>query len=347
MNVSIVTVYNSTNCGSFLQAYGLKYVLEKNGCNVTFLKTGVKNNKKIFLKKALSNIKKRRFSKIGFDYKVYRNFESAIKRFSLLDFKPQMVSNQDLFVLGSDEIWNASRKVIKDSEVFFGKGLDGRIISFAPSVNVATVDDMLKIAAIKDYINKLDKISVRDSHSKEVIGKLTDKDIKIVCDPTFLLPMEEYDRLEGKRDIDNFIMVYSAGGRFDSERKKDIKDFAKACNKKLVAFPHKLDWCDYQFPADPFDAIAFFKKADFVITDTFHGAALSLIFNKNFVAIPQENRKVTELLEYFGLENLIVDETKGLCEFFSKEQYSKEKLNERIYAERKKAEDYLVSALNN
>ena len=47
MKACIVTVYNSTNCGSFLQAYSLKYALEKLGAEVTFLKTGVKKNRRM------------------------------------------------------------------------------------------------------------------------------------------------------------------------------------------------------------------------------------------------------------------------------------------------------------
>ena len=44
-NVTIVTVYNACNYGSFLQAMGLKMAIEKKGYNVNFLKMNVDTDK--------------------------------------------------------------------------------------------------------------------------------------------------------------------------------------------------------------------------------------------------------------------------------------------------------------
>ena len=79
MKLCIVTVYNSTNCGSYLQAYGLKYTLEKMGHEVSFLKTGVKKNRRTFLRKAFRSVKKGKFGQVSFERKKLANFERALK----------------------------------------------------------------------------------------------------------------------------------------------------------------------------------------------------------------------------------------------------------------------------
>ncbi len=345
MKACIVTVYNSTNCGSFLQAYSLKYTLEQLGAEVTFLKTGVKNNRNIMIDKSLRYLKMGKPRRIAPEYRKYRNFEDCLKRFRLCRMNEKELAAQDIFVLGSDEIWNVSREIIRKADIFWGCGLEGNIISYAPSVNTATEDDMAGAPYVELALQCMNRISVRDSYSKQLISKYTDKPVEILCDPTFLLPMEEYDAIEGSCPFEDFILVYSTAARFTDEDKKALKEFAKSRGKKLVAFPHDLKWCDAHGQVHPLDAIAYFKKADCVITDTFHGTALSLIFNKDFLALPRGNTKVSELLNFFELPQLMRDSAAGVDEYFRSTSYSREKLNERIAREREKAVNYLKEAM--
>lgn len=345
MKVCIVTVYNSTNCGSFLQAYALKRSFEKLGASVSFLDNKVKNNNKIFISKSLRNMKHGQLLNIGFDYKVLKNFNNALKMFELCTFDKEDIREQDLFVLGSDEIWNASREIMRNAKVFWGKGLKGRIVSYAPSVNTASVEDVEKIEHVRDMFHRMESITVRDEYSKKIISNFSDKTIQILCDPTFLLSRDEYDSIRGECPCEDFILIYSAGGRYSDKDIFNIRKFADKVHKKLISFPHRLKWCDAQYPADPMDAIAFFEKADYVITDTFHGTALSLIFNKKFVAIPKENTKVSELLRYYHLEDHIKEDTSHLYAYFSKSDYSQDALNSNIKNEREKAILFLQSLI--
>ena len=43
MNIGIITVYNSSNCGSYLQAFGMKTFLEHHGHHVSFVETRDEN----------------------------------------------------------------------------------------------------------------------------------------------------------------------------------------------------------------------------------------------------------------------------------------------------------------
>ncbi len=345
MKLCIVTVYNSTNCGSYLQAYGLKYTLEKLGHEVSFLKTGVKKNRRVFYRKAFRSLKKGKTAQIKFDYRKLRNFEKALSGFSVCPKTAAAMNKQDVFVLGSDEIWNISREDMRKAPVFWGSGLGGKIISYAPSVNVSTREDMEKAPFAAKALEKIYAVSVRDEYSEKLISQYTDKPVEVNCDPTFLLPMEEYERIKKECPYEDHILVYSAGSKFTDEDKKAIKEFAGKQNKKLVAFPHNLGWCDIQEPADPLAAIDYFIKASYVITDTFHGAALSLIFNKDFLALPRGNTKVTELLRFFEVPQLMAENAEGIDRYFAEVTYDKKALNERIMRERQKALAYLERAI--
>ena len=297
------------------------------------------------LDKSLRYLKMRKPGRIKPEYRKYKNFKDCLKSFRLCRMNKSELSQQDIFVLGSDEIWNVSREIIRKADIFWGCGLEGNIVSYAPSVNTATEDDMAQAPYAELALECMKSISVRDSYSKELISKYTDKHIEILCDPTFLLPMEEYDKLEGSCPFDDFILIYSTAAKFTDEDKKAIKEYAKRTGKKLVAFPHDLKWCDAHGIAHPLNAIAYFKKAHCVITDTFHGTALSLIFGKDFLALPRGNTKVRELLEYFELPQLMREDALDIGNYFSEVTYSREKLSERIMQEREKSMAYLKKAL--
>ena len=345
MKLCIVTVYNSTNCGSYLQAYGLKYTLEKMGHEVSFLKTGVKKNRRTFLRKAFRSVKKGKFGQVSFERKKLANFERALKAFPICPMNMSEMEKQSVFVLGSDEIWNVSREDMRKAPVFWGSGLPGRIISYAPSVNTSTNEDMEKTPFAKKALENMSAVSVRDEYSRRLISEYTDKLVTICCDPTFLIPMDEYKRIKKNCPYEDFILVYSAGSKFTEDDKKAIKTFAEAKGKKLIAFPHNLGWCDIQEPADPLKAIDYFMKASYVVTDTFHGAALSLIFNKEFLALPRGNTKVSELLRFFEVPQLMAEDAVNIGEYFSQTHYDKDALNKRITEEREKAKAYLAGAV--
>ena len=100
---------------------------------------------------------------------------------------------------------------------------------------------------------------------------------EILPDPTFLLDAGDYDAIEGKCPVSGFVLVYSAGKRFSEKDIANIKGFAESKGLNTVSFPHELKWCDLRFPADPFDAVAFFKKARALFRPSFRSAVNSRI----------------------------------------------------------------------
>ena len=114
MKIGIVTVEKSANVGSFLQAYALQKVLEAWGHEVYFVSAGQES---FFKREYCWFIPKRgnlkypvKFIKRNLDgLKKYKLFAQDHKKLKTWDKKEKL----DLFILGSDEIWNVQRKIFR------------------------------------------------------------------------------------------------------------------------------------------------------------------------------------------------------------------------------------------
>lgn len=108
MNVCIVTVYNSENCGSFWQAYALGKYIEMMGHNVTYLKRsciGTSHDIRKTIEFSVKAIVKGRIGRVKRYIRTYRSFEKAIQNFPV---REDIESDVDYVIYGSDTIWELS-----------------------------------------------------------------------------------------------------------------------------------------------------------------------------------------------------------------------------------------------
>ncbi|WP_308636706.1 polysaccharide pyruvyl transferase family protein [Paenibacillus silvisoli] len=305
MNICIVTVHNSLNYGSYFQAYALNKVISESGHSTCFLDTKARKPFKQTVFSVVKRLLKNKSSDAKFLITKYNHFRRAANAFQICNNDDISIKKQDVFVFGSDEIWNISRKEFEDFPIFFGIGMpkDSYLVSYAPSINTTTLDALKNKSHFVEAINRFNNISVRDRHSKNVLSKLTSKSINIVLDPTFLLEKSFYRTLEVDCNESKYILVYSYGHKMTQKRIEQIKNFAKLKNLKLISVGNILDWCDYSIPASPFEFLSYINKADFILTDTFHGTVFSIIYNKAFVSFCDDNTKISEVLSQFNLQS--------------------------------------------
>ena len=101
------------------------------------------------------------------------------------------------------------------------------------------------------------------------------------------------------------------------EHRKFAERLRKKTGYKIVSLNHADEYvkysdefCDYApFDIGPRDWISLIENAEYVCTDSFHGTAFSIIFNKPFIVIANKERglsRFTSLLKFFGLENRII-----------------------------------------
>lgn len=190
MKIGIVTPYDSANCGAYLQAYANKCLLEKNNHNVCFIRwRNEKQRKKEFFSKP-KTIKEliRCIQRYPFLCARYKRMTQALKEFDI----QKNTDDLDCIVVGSDEIWNIKVSQFQNP-IFYGGVEQKSCIAYAPSAGQAALKDYNDFPWVRECLEKMTYAGVRDENTRNIVGKLVAKQVEIVCDPTMLLPINEFD----------------------------------------------------------------------------------------------------------------------------------------------------------
>ena len=313
-NIGIVTLQDSPNCGARLQAFALAQVITDMGYSVFFLKSAARNIFKIKIKHIVKSVLKRNLSAVIFHFKQLFSYSFSNIKFHTKNFSE--FQEMKKIVLGSDEIWNISKKIISRYPFLWGKDLRPPKISYAPSINTSSLLDFEKSETLEDFKN-IEAISVRDNHSKEVLEKYTNRNVDVVCDPTMLLPIEEWQKKEKNcPETKDFILMYSYCNQLSANDIKKIKDFSEQTKLPIISALDYFPFAEQNIPLNPELFLGYVHKAKYVITSTFHGSCFSLIYKK-FACIAHKNQKITELLKNFKIEELNAVDSKSLCDVIS------------------------------
>lgn len=361
--VGIMSMQRIANYGSFLQAYGLKHMLEELDCEVQFVDyhpgetlipadggTGIKRN----IVKVLEVVKysvplkeKIRFIKYKKNYAA--NYYPYL---GINDKKMNYSPKLDLLVIGSDEVFNCvqNNTNVGFSPELFGEGNNAsRVITYAASFG-NTTEEKLNQYRVTDkvggWLKKLDAISVRDSNSGKIV-----KDIAGIEPEYHLDPVLAYEFIEKCKEIpesvpeDSYMILYGYSGRFSKAECKDIRVYAKEQGLKVFCIGGVQDICDKYIDCNPFQVIAYFQHAECVVTDTFHGTILSVITHRPFASVVRSTgygntEKMTDLLGRLGLSNRIIGSLKELAEMLNK-KIDYKIVDETIEIERRSSCSYL------
>ena len=345
MKIIIVTVYNSYNWGSYLQAYALSTVLKKYG-KVHFLKTGNRGIFLPFVKLSIMAIASFKIDRILFELKKYQIFRRNHKGLKIVKQVPN--NNIDvLMIFGSDEIWNISRKKFKNMPIFLGKGCENfNKISYSPSINNSTTDDFKSHPEILSLLSNFNTLSVRDNHSKNCLEKMLNRQITLTLDPTMLISKHDYFKNAETNNEKNYIALYLHERHISDKYVLNIQAIAKAFNKKLISLNMYIDWCDKNVASN--NVFEYYINADYVITTTLHGAAFAINFEKQFITLSSNNKKVTGLLEMFNLMDRNIpnggfEDMKALLQ----KAIDYEKVREILVTYRRDSMEYIKNAIQN
>lgn len=302
MNIGIITLYNSANCGSILQAYSLYSKVSELGHNPTMIKTGARSIARAQLRSIAGDILRCNLYKLRNDCLSYFEFTKFVRdSFSVRPFQ-ELSGSLDAYILGSDEIWNLSRTDMVRYPIFWGVGLNpDRTMSYAPSINTADSGDLLAIPSFTEMISSLREVSVRDFWSQHEIYRATGRCPEVVIDPTMMNP-ESYSWLKEPGSIVNgarYLLVYAYPGSLD-HFSEIISQYATKEALITVSLGWYHSWCDVNIPASLSKFVNAFYGATCIITNTFHGTAFAILSKRPFAVAAGANLKVRELLRQFG-----------------------------------------------
>lgn len=355
--IGIMSMQRVVNYGSFLQAYGLKKTVESLGdYTVEFVDynygdavcESVKG--KSLYRKALDNLNIIKFIN---KKKVEKKFFSDYSKYlELLGVTQQKNYNPDIdtLIIGSDEVFNCVQPYpVGFSKELFGEKYDNaNVISYAASFGYTT-EELLKKYNIYDEVkrmlnNNFSALSVRDENSYKICSKLVEKNVEMHLDPVLISDFS--DEITDNVTLKNYIVVYAYQGRLSRSEEKYIRKFAKKNNKKIVSLGFYQKIADYNLVVSPFEVLEYFQKADYIITDTFHGTIFSIISRNKFATVIRDSNrnKLSFLLKGLKLDSRMVDNITDIDVLY-KTPIDYIQTEDIIIEQRELAEEYLQKNL--
>ena len=334
IKAGILSMQRIFNYGSFLQAYGLKSILEELGCEVQFVDyhagdcliaseggTGVSRKiakvLEVFQYKAPL---KEKFRFISYKKNYAKNYFPYLGIDESVNYTPEV----DLLVIGSDEVFNCvqSNSNVGFSPELFGQGQHAkRLISYAASFGNTTLKKLEKYQVdqkVGEWLAQFDAVSVRDANSGSIVKHLTGAEPVYHLDPVLMYDyVGKCTQIPQSVPEKDYIIVYGYSGRLTDAECKQIRQYADAKKMKVLCIGGVQNCCDAFIDCSPFEVIAYFQNAQAVVTDTFHGTILSIITHRRFASIVRSSgygnaEKLTDLLQRLRLTDRILPELSQL-----------------------------------
>ncbi|NLD93697.1 MAG: polysaccharide pyruvyl transferase family protein [Fibrobacter sp.] len=328
--VGLISYHFWYNYGTVLQSYALWKAISNLGYDSEYIdfkwhwnnqknqKRSLKLKFKRFLTDPFKHIQKRELQLLNlamneFDLFAKKYIPTSNNSFTandLINFPPEY----SRYIVGSDQTWNPLYLKEIDLSIFLLSFVkeNTKKFSYAPSIGTLQIDEST-MCVYKRELVKFNKISCREKDCCEFLSKNISKDVVHVLDPTFLLNEKQWEEIEVPFKMDGpYILCYILGS------KNCISDYAELLGKEkrlpvyyIATSRQYLKKKNKLIGVGPSHFVNLIKNAEFVVTDSFHGTALSINFKKKFYSFSKregnihssDNRRIFGLLEEFSLEN--------------------------------------------
>ena len=331
MKIAIVTLPLHTNYGGLLQAYALKHCLEGMGHEATVLDRKVKMPlpaawkapfiyiKRLLQAKPLAEV----FRELRYrrDYPV---FAAKVQRFTDEHINPRLIDGlrdikegeYDAFIVGSDQVWRPLYfGRIEDAFLEFTKDWDVVRMSYAASFGTDNLEyEYETIQRCTALLERFDAVSVRESSAVTMCEEWLDCDRAVhVLDPVMLLGAESYRTLASSASshpCEGKVATYILDRTSEKQTVVDFMARVSGCEVADLSVRSDMRLPASERVVPPIeDWLAGFMDARCVVTDSFHGCVLSILFHKPFVAVGNSRRgmaRLESLLAMFGLDMRLV-----------------------------------------
>lgn len=272
------------------------------------------------------------FLNSNFEFAVYKDYDALCGEFS----------GDGVVLAGSDQIWNPKLPENKLRFYFAAFAGGAKRVSYAASMGLEAIPTEKK-ALFQNCLGKFSYISVREAAAKKVLEPLTDKEISVHIDPTFLLNLQDWRSYEKPYPVEgDYILLYAI--YWDKSLNRALKQLKKKTGLPVIAIkttPSTAYATRSLYDVGPEEFLWLIDHAAYVVTSSFHGAAFSAIFQKKFSAVinPMVPSRITNLMD--TLELPVVD----IESLADSDDFDYLRASERIAAERSRAYEYLRKAL--
>ena len=330
MKVDVITRHSVSNYGSILQSYATQKAIEglnhecviidytrsdEQGKNKarTLCKKSKIWNKNFFTRFLYYVIQTPNYLYSYNKFKKYRSklLNQTSVEYSSIEQLKNNLPNADIFCAGSDQIWGTIGNKPCDSAYYLDfVPKKYKCISYAASIGRENISPEIK-NSIKTYLPRFSSILVREKSAVEIIKNEGLNNVDLVLDPTLLLKKEDWNNMCKKiSHKKKYVLVYQL--HENKKFQKYAKQFAKKVGLPLLRIcptaQNLIRGGKPIFLPTPQEFISYFRDAEYILTDSFHGTVFSIIFNKKFIDILPgfTSTRITSILSLLKLENRIL-----------------------------------------
>lgn len=331
--IGILTYHFADNFGAVLQAYALQKLLDSMGHEAEFIdyrpahvekggsfwfpssRQKIKANCVVAYQKLTTLLQKvlddggRHAAFVSFRE---QNLPQGSPRYLTLDSLRQAKMPYDCLVCGSDQIWNSSVQYGVDPAYFLDFGNPNqRRVSFAASFGKGKVNPEHR-ADVGRLLKQMDHISIREQSGLEIVQELADRTAVWTPDPTLM--WDDYDSITEDVGRQDYIMSYVL-------RSADLVSEVQQLVAEELKLPMMVPKVRFgrwkntgvEINPSPGQWLGYIRDANFVVTNSFHGTAFSVIFRKPFISVGVTGKKsgindrAKSMLARLGLSDRFVE----------------------------------------
>lgn len=253
-----------------------------------------------------------RFKNLPAAVSKYRKMECFRRRYLAVTKRCRTVKQlqklevKELYVAGSDQIWNPQLTGGKLDPVFFLNFVSGdaKRVSYAASTGATPSEEQALL--YEPYLKTLERISVREARAAEVLEKTCRLAVTVDKDPTLLLSREEWEQLLlPKAEREKYIFFFSL--YYTPEQFAYVNELSEKLDCPVRHYFYgrlskrlKRNGGTMFFD-DPRELLTKLVNASYIVSDSFHITVFSIIFQKDFMTFPSS--KWSERMEQLLKDN--------------------------------------------
>ncbi len=339
MKVSVITQHAVCNYGSVLQTYATQTIFEQMGCQAEVVDFRRRRDlletraREALFRNALTRRLKFLWSRVplaktvleallerylkrkqhNLDAFVQENIRLTPRRYLSIQELQEDPPQADLYVTGSDQVWNSSYNGGVEPAYFLEYAPEGkRRISLAASIGKTelSAEEGNCVAAL---LQKYSAVSVREESGAKLLGQLGIP-AEPVLDPTLFLDGQWWRKLAdyGKCPDRPYLLIYQLN------RNKAMDSYAQRLAQQkgweilrigfLWSDKKRVGKCIY-CPTIP-EFLGLFDRAACCLTDSFHATAFSVNLGTDFISVkpPKFETRIQDFLRRLGAENRILED---------------------------------------
>ena len=338
--INLLTIHYGQCYGAVMQTYATCRLLEQQGHSVRVINLINPSQK--------GNWKTLRFWKnciCEFQFWLFkRKFFSKLtnKAYSINDIT---LPDADITIVGSDQVWNRDITGMFGKTFFLDYVQGQRKIALASSFGKEHwSEDERYTFQVRELLSQFNAISVREATGVKIINDVMGLNAINLVDPT--LGYGEFDDLVLNKTPINQIFPFLLLN--DINAKEKAKYIAEEL--QLPLFKHSK--LSSKIFSGPRTWLTYIKNSEYIITDSFHGLALSIIFNKQFFVFCADKNKFTRLrslLQLLGLEDRYVESIKDFIDRKTEliKPIDYKDIAKKLLIERERYTNFITENINN